>query len=124
MVFDEFDGAVKIDTMVTNDDSKMRSNSTHSDNGDKLLNTTPEPRFLCDPGHRIETMSKKIFEMVRTNKDPNTIKYIDSLRVKKTFPVTFISLDQETLKPSMIIPLHQSSICLTTTSFVVLCGVG
>ena len=67
MVFDEFDGEVKVDAMVKDNDSKMRSNLKRSDNGGKLRNTTPEPKSLCDPGHRIKTISKMIFEMVRSN---------------------------------------------------------
>ena len=63
-VFDQFVKAVKIDEMMTDDDSKTKSDLKHSENGGKLRNTTPEFKFLCDPDHRIKTMSKKIFEKV------------------------------------------------------------
>ena len=69
--------------MVNDDNSKMRANLKNLQNGWKLQTSTPEPKFLCEPGHRIKTMTKKIFEMVEANKDLDDIKKIDALRINK-----------------------------------------
>ena len=55
----DFKGTVGIDTIVSDDDSKLRSNCQKKKNGGRLEDDTMEPTFLCDPGHRVKTMTKK-----------------------------------------------------------------
>ena len=63
----------------------MRAHCRSKDNGGKLPEGIPEPRFLADPSHRIKCMSKPIFNMVTSPpvKDPGRAKNIDACRVKK-----------------------------------------
>ena len=76
-------GKVAIGTMVTDDDSTLRRHCSSTENGGKLLAGVPEPIFLADPGHRVKVMVKPIFTMVTTTKNPDDIKNLDALRLKK-----------------------------------------
>ena len=81
----ETNGAANVGELVTDDDSTMRANLKHKTNNNKgkLDDNVPEPTFLADPGHRVKVMVKKLFARVSKNKDPNKIKNIDALRIKK-----------------------------------------
>ena len=65
------------------DDSTLRSNYQADNNGGYLLPTVPPPEFLCDPTHRIKRMVSLIFKIIKNTKDPQKIKTIDALRLKK-----------------------------------------
>ena len=81
----ETNGAANVGKLVTDDDSTMRANNKHkiNNNKGKLDENIPEPTFLSDPGHRVKVMVKKLFARVSKNKDPNKIKNIDALPIKK-----------------------------------------
>ena len=72
-----------IGEIVTDDDTTMRSNIKHKGDKAKLPIDVPEPTFLADPTHRIKVMVRKIFGKAVKSKDPQKIKTIDALRLKK-----------------------------------------
>ena len=72
-----------IGQIVTDDDTTMRSNIKHKGDKAKLPINVPEPIFLADPTHRIKVMVRKIFGKAVKSKDPQKIKTIDALRLKK-----------------------------------------
>ena len=55
-------GKVFIGTLVTDDDSTLRSHCRSLENGGKLFNDDPEPLFLADLSHRVKVMLKGIFQ--------------------------------------------------------------
>ena len=63
-----FDGLVVIGSLVTDDDSTIRSQCTNANEGRKLKEETPTPLFLADPGHRIKLMGKAAFGVVQKTK--------------------------------------------------------
>ena len=81
----EFEGLVVIGSLVTDDDSTIRSHCTNKNEGGKLDETTPTPLFLADPGHRIKVMGKAVFGVVQKTKNPDEVKTIDALRIKKYY---------------------------------------
>ena len=85
-LFDETQGCVYLNEIVSDDDSTMRLLLQHetSNDKDKLPPYIPEPDFLADPSHRIKVMAKPFFKMVTKTKDPNKCKMIDALRIKNT----------------------------------------
>ena len=84
-VFNESNGRVYIEKIVSDDDSSMRAHLQNQSNDDKgkLPEEIPEPIFKADPSHRIKVMSGPIFKMVTKTKDPSKCKQVDALRVKK-----------------------------------------
>jgi len=82
-VHDKMDSRVYCETLVSDDDSTMRSHLQHSENGGKLDNSIPQPDFLADPSHRIKVMAAPIFKLVKDTKNPHECKKIDAMRVKK-----------------------------------------
>ena len=69
-------GSYVIGTMVTDDDSTLRRHCSSVENGGKLRDGVPEPRFLVDPGHRVKVMVQPIFAMVTTTKIPDDVKIL------------------------------------------------
>ena len=59
-ISNEWNGRVCIKEVVLDDDSKLRTKLQHVTNGCLSSASTPEPTFLCDPGHRTKVMVKKI----------------------------------------------------------------
>ena len=55
-IAEEWNGRVFIKEIVLDDDSKLRAKLQHVENGGLLQASTPEPTFLCDPGHRTKIM--------------------------------------------------------------------
>ena len=84
-ICDEYKGGAFCEAIVSDDDSKLRSKLRHVTNGGVLKESTPEPRFYCDPSHRTKVMVKKVFALVKNRKGNNHIKKIDALRLKKYF---------------------------------------
>ena len=76
-------GNVIIGTIVSDDDTTLRSNCCNKSKGGLVDDIIPEPTFLADPSHRIKCMVKPIFRLVKKTKDPNSVKTIDALRLKK-----------------------------------------
>ena len=66
-----FDGLVVIGSLVTDDDSTIRSHCTNKNEGGKLNEVTPTPLFLADPSHRIKLMGKAVFGVVQKTKNPD-----------------------------------------------------
>ena len=81
-------GNVIIGTIVSDDDTTLRSNCCNKSKGGLVDDIIPEPTFLADPSHRIKCMVKPIFRLVKKNKDPNSVKAIDALRLKNTYLAT------------------------------------
>ena len=82
-VYNSMEGRVFIETIVSDDDSTMRSHLQHESNGGKLVETIPQPEFLADPSHRIKVMATPIFGLVKDTKNPHECKKIDAMRIKK-----------------------------------------
>ena len=68
---------------MTDDDSTMRAHCANKKNGGKLNDDIPEPQFLADPSHRVKVMAKPLFAMATKTKDPQKLKMIDAMRMKK-----------------------------------------
>ena len=81
----KFDGIVTVGCLVTDDDSTLRSHCKTSGEGGKLAETTPTPRFLTDPGHRIKVIGKALFGLVTKTKNIDEVRTVDVLRLKKYF---------------------------------------
>ena len=92
-VHDKMDSRVYCETLVSDDDSTMRSHLQHSENGGKLDNSIPQPDFLADPSHRIKVMAGSIFKLVKDTKNPHECKNIDAMRVKNTSVATFTKIE-------------------------------
>ena len=73
------DGRVSLGTLVTDDDSRLRSHRWLLENGGKLKEGVPKPIFLADPSHQMKVMLKSIFVMVTYTKNPDEIKHVDAL---------------------------------------------
>ena len=74
---------VSVGTLVTDDDSTLRSHCKLHENGGKLRAGVPEPTFLADPSHRVKVMLKPIFALVSSTKNPDEVKHVDALRLRK-----------------------------------------
>ena len=72
-----------VNDLVTDDDSTLRQYCSTKANGGELLPCIPQPNFLADPSHRCKTMVKKIVGMTSATRNPDEIKTIDALRLKK-----------------------------------------
>ena len=68
---------------MTDDDSTLRDHCSSAENGGKLRPGMGQPKFLADPTHRTKVMSRPIFNLVQGTKNPDEIKMIDALRLKK-----------------------------------------
>ena len=84
-VFNETAGKIYVAEMVTDDDSTIRSHCKNINMGGKLPDCIPQPLFLADPSHRIKVMAAPVFKLVSSSKDPDRVKNIDALRLKKYF---------------------------------------
>ena len=76
-LFEDYEGRLFIEYIVSDDDSSMRSHLRHIDDGGKLPPNVPQPTFLADPSHRIKTMCSPIYKMITDTKDPSKCKKID-----------------------------------------------
>ena len=74
---------VSVGTLVTDDDSTLRSHCRLLEHGDKLCEGVPEPTFLADSSHRVKVILKPIFAMVASTKNPGEVKHVDALRLRK-----------------------------------------
>ena len=101
---DEYGRGVAVGKIVSDDDSKLRANYRRLSNGGRLRETTFELYFLYGLGHRVKTITKKLFEMVTKSNNPNEVQMIDALRLKKyLFCYIYQSITgdlEEFLKPS------------------------
>ena len=77
------DGMMEVKDLVTDDDSTLRDHCSSAENGGKLRPGMGQPKFLADPTHRTKVMSRPIFNLVQGTKNPDEIKMIDALRLKK-----------------------------------------
>ena len=84
LILDLHSKGVGVEFIVSDDDSTMRAHLTHvgADKG-KLPLHVPEPKFLCDPSHRIKVMVKDIFGLALMSKKKSECEKIDALRLKK-----------------------------------------
>lgn len=82
-LFLQHDGRVFIEKIISDDDSIIRLHCSNITNGGKQQNNIPPPSFGADPIHRLKVMSKPIFAMITTTKDPNTCKKWDAIRIKR-----------------------------------------
>ena len=77
------DGMMKVEDLVTDDDSTLRDHCSSEENGGKLRSGVSQPKFLADPTHRTKVMVRPIFGLVQSTKNPDEVKMIDALRLKK-----------------------------------------
>ena len=83
-IYEEFNGLVFIENIVTDDDSTMRSHIKNIKNGGgKLPDYIPQPIFLADPSHRIKVMCAQIFVMISDTRDPDKCKHNNATRIKR-----------------------------------------
>ena len=82
-IYEQSRGTVHLGSIVTDDDSTLRSQLQNQVNGGKLIDQIPQPKFLADPSHRIKVMIAPIFKLVSNTKDPSKCKNLDALRLKK-----------------------------------------
>ena len=84
LILDLHSKGVGVEFIVSDDDSTMRAHLTHvgADKG-KLPLHVPEPKFLCDPSHRIKVMVKDNFGLALMSKKKSECEKIDALRLKK-----------------------------------------
>ena len=64
-ICDSSNSRVFIETIVSDNNSTMRSHIQHATNGGKLKDYIPEPDFKADPSHRIKVMAGPIFGLVK-----------------------------------------------------------
>ena len=74
---------VTIGTIVADDDSTLKANTKNKNNGGLVSDEIEIPNFLADPSHRIKCIIRSVYKLVKKNKDPNSIKTIDAMRLKK-----------------------------------------
>ena len=84
-VHDTFDELVRVEALVTDDDTTLRKHCRAEEEGGKLRAGVPTPRFLADPGHRIKVIGKALFGLVTKTKTIDEVRTIDVLRLKKYF---------------------------------------
>ena len=70
MVNELHDQGIGVEFVVSDDDSTMRANLHHigTHKNGKLPTLAHQPKFLCDPSHRIKVMVKDIFALVLMSK--------------------------------------------------------
>jgi hypothetical protein len=74
---------VTIGTIIADDDSTLKANTKNKKNGGLVNDEVETPNFLADPSHRIKCIIRSVYKLVKKNKDPNSIKTIDAMRLKK-----------------------------------------
>ena len=78
---------VYVKGIVADDDSSTKAILKHKINNrkGKLPPEIPEPIWLADPGHRIKTVSSKIYALVPLPKSQSTCVNGDAIRFKMNF---------------------------------------
>ena len=76
-------GWVSVGTLVTDDDSTLRSHCRSETNSGKLQECVVKPRCLADSSYRVKVMVKSVFALVSKTKHPDEVKHIDALRLRK-----------------------------------------
>ena len=120
----KFDGIVTVGCLVTDDDSTLRSHCKTSGEGGKLAETTPTPRFLADPGHRIKVIGKALFGLVTKTKNIDEVRTVDVLRLKNISAFTFHKTNTKVLTSLSETFAHLSNICSVITLTATAVGVG
>ena len=82
-VTEKADARVSVGTLITDDDGTLRSHCSLLEHEGKLKEGVPEPTFLADPSHRVKVMLKPIFAMVTSTKNPDEVKHVEALRLRK-----------------------------------------
>ena len=59
-------GLMKVEDIVTDDDSTLRDHCSSVENGGKLRPGVSQPKFLADPTHRTKVMVRLIFGLVQS----------------------------------------------------------
>ena len=85
MVVDLAKEGIGVEFVVSDDDSTMRANLHHigTHKNGKLPTSAHQPKFLCDPSHRIKVMVKDIFALALQSKTKSNAEKIDAMRLKK-----------------------------------------
>ena len=80
---------IRIEFVVSDDDSTMRANLHHigTHKNGKLPILAHQPKFLCDPSHRIKVMVKDIFALALMSKTKSNSEKIDAMRLKSIVDV-------------------------------------
>ena len=86
IIFSESNGSLYIESLVSDDDSNMRSVLTHKTlNGKgKLSKEISVIIFLTDPTHCIKVMTKPVYSKVTNKKDPTNCKKDVENRLRST----------------------------------------
>ena len=89
----KYEGELYLDTVVTDDDTKMKKYITHAEykprgwknHGGSLPNHIPAPKWFADPTHRAKCVAGAFFEMTKGPKSSTRATKLDALRMKKYY---------------------------------------
>ena len=74
---------VSIGTNVADDDSTLKANTNNKRHRGLVQDEVLRPGFVTDPSHRIKCIARSEYKLVQKDKNPNSIKTIDAMRLKK-----------------------------------------
>ena len=88
----KYEGAIYLDYVVTDDDTKMKKYLTHpkyrpkgkKNIGGQLPLSIPEPNWYADPTHRAKCVAGAFFELTKGKKTPARAHKLDAFRIKNT----------------------------------------
>ena len=78
-IYNRFEGKARISTLISDDDSSMRSHCSHAGG---LASHIHEPVFLADPSHRCKIIGKPLFQLAAKKKSECTLSTNDATRLK------------------------------------------
>ena len=89
----KYGGEIYLDTIVTDDDTKMKKFITHTkykprgwkNHGGSLPANIPEPKWFADPTHRAKCVAGSFFEMTKGPISATRATKLDALRMKKYY---------------------------------------
>ena len=89
----KYNGAIFLDYVVTDDDTKMKKYLTHPKyrpNGKKNIGgqlplSIPEPNWYADPTHRAKCVAGAFFELTKGKKSASRAHKLDAFRMKKYY---------------------------------------
>ena len=116
---------IGVEFLVSDDDSTMRAHLQHVGtikNG-KLPLEVHQPKFLCDPSHRIKVMVKDIFGLATMSNAKSEFEKIDALRIKNTSDVGLVRASSYLLMNLKLWEMRRLSTCSGVMSGVALLGV-